>query len=207
MKVAVLLYNGVEELDFAGPYEVFGQVAEVFTVAPSLQVKGRHGLKVTADFTFTDAPQPDVLVVPGGPITREDPASLTEPVAYVQRTAPRCRMVLSVCTGAFLMARAGLLDDRSCTTHWRRRHLLAAQFPDVKLRYARVVADGKIVTTAGVAAGIDGSLFTVSRLWGVERAGKLAKQIEYPWHSSHTIHEGSMPEPEEVSEGSDLTWA
>lgn len=208
MKVAVLLYNGVEELDFAGPFEVFAQVAELFTVAPSLPVRGRHGLRVTADYTLDEAPPADLLVVPGGPVTRENPDALADVVAYIERTAPNVRLVVSVCTGAFLIARAGLLEGRSCTTHYRRRHLLAARFPTIQLRYARVVADGKVITTAGVAAGIDGSLFAVSRLFGVERARKVAKSIEYPWQSGQTLHAGSMAEPEAViDEESERAWS
>jgi len=207
LKFAVLIYDGVEELDFTGPYEVLASVGEVFTVAATEGVRGRHGLRVLADYTWENAPQPDVLVIPGGPVTREDPQSLAGAVEYVRRTAPECRLVLTVCTGAFIAAQAGLLDGKSCTTHYRRRHLLAAQFPNLRLRYARVVADGKMVSTAGVAAGIDGALFVVSRFFGLERAHKLAKQIEYPWHSSHTVHDGSMVEPYEFPEESARTWA
>jgi transcriptional regulator GlxA family with amidase domain len=184
MNAAVVLFDGVEELDFAGPYEVFAAVANLFTVAPTLEVRGHHGLRVRADHTFESAPQPDLLIVPGGPITHRDPAATAQVEVYVKRAEPTVRMLLSVCTGAFILARAGLLDGRSCTTHYRRRHLLLAQHPQIDLHYARIVADGKLVTTAGVAAGIDGSLFTVSRLFGMERARKLAKQIEYPWDPS-----------------------
>ena len=185
LKVAVLLFHGVEELDFAGPYEVFAGVAEVYTVAPYKEVRCRHGLRVLAEHTLETAPAPDVLVVPGGPVTRENPATLEAVVEYIKRVSPGCRLTLSVCTGAFILAQAGLLDGRSCTTHYKRRHLLMARFPQVEVRYGRVVDDGKIISTAGVAAGIDGSLFAVARLLGTEAARKVAKSIEYPWHSSH----------------------
>lgn len=207
LKFAVLIFDGVEELDFTGPYEVLASLGEVFTVASTEGVRGRHGLRVVADHTWGNAPQPDVLVIPGGPVTRENPDSLTGAVEYVRRTAPQCRLVLTVGTGAFIAARAGLLDGKSCTTHYRQRHLLAAQFPTLRLRYARVVADGKLVSTAGVAAGIDGALFVVSRFFGLERARQLAKHIEYPWHSSHTLHDVSMLEPYEFPEESARFWA
>lgn len=200
LDAAILLYDGIEELDFAGPYEVFALAGKVFTVAATPEVKCRHGLVVKADYTFENAPQPDVLVVPGGPVTRENPESLNEVVAYVARAAANCRYVQGVCTGTFIIARTGMLDGRSCTTHYRRRHLLQAKFPNLKLRYARVVADGRFVTTAGVAAGIDGSLFTVSRVLGMEQARKLAKGIEYPWHSSHALHAGTMEDHHEFHE-------
>lgn len=208
LKVAVLLFNGVEELDFAGPFEVFANVAEVFTVAASLEIKGRHGLTVTADHTFATAPAYDVLVVPGGPVTRENQESLAETVAYVKAHAPACRLVLSVCTGAFILALAGLLEGRSCTTHYRRRHLLMAKFPGTHVRYARVVQDGKYVSTAGVAAGIDGALYAVSRLLDTEAARKLAKQLEHPWHSGNVINATQAAEPYYFWEesGQALAW-
>lgn len=195
MKVAVLLFNGVEELDFAGPLEVLSNVAEVFTVAPSCEVKGRNGLRILADYTCQTAPEPDILVVPGGPVTRENPQSLAEVVAYVKRTAPQCRTVLSVCTGAFILAMAGELEGRTCTTHSRRRHLLMAKHPGVKVRYSRVVHDGKLISTAGVAAGIDGALYAISRLYGMDEARKVARGIEYPWQSSQVTVASAPNEP------------
>lgn len=182
MKVAILLFDGVQELDFAGPYEVLARAADVFTVAARREVTGRLGLKVAADHEFADAPAPDVLVIPGGPVTRENPASLDSAVAYVRKAAPGARLILSVCTGAFIAARAGILDGRSCTTHYQRRDLLASQFPGLHVRADRVVTDGKIISTAGVAAGIDGALHAVAQLCDVETARKIAQQIEYPWN-------------------------
>ncbi|HYF77402.1 MAG TPA: DJ-1/PfpI family protein [Symbiobacteriaceae bacterium] len=182
LKVAVVLFDGVEELDFAGPLEVLGQAGDVFTVGPAREVRGRHGLTVRPDFTFADAPRPDVLVVPGGPVTREDPASLFETVAYVRRVAPFARKVLSVCTGAFILAMAGQLHQRTVTTHFQRRRLLADNFPDVHVAYRRVVMDGKFISTAGVSAGLDGALHLLFRLKGLEVARRVANQIEYPWH-------------------------
>lgn len=210
LKVAVLLFDGAEELDFAGPFEVFAQTAEVFTVAATATVRGSHGLNVSPDYTFDNAPEACILVVPGGPVTRENPQALAAVVEFVKGRAPGARMVMATGTGAFILARAGLLDGRSCTTHYRRRHLLAAQFPSVRIRYARVVADGKVVTTAGVSAGIDGSLHVISRLFGMEAARKLAKTIEYPWHSSHTLQDVGTAEPylfsEEMAQASGGGW-
>jgi len=201
MKAAIILFDGIEELDFAGPYEVLGIAGQVFTVAPQREIKGHHGLRVTADFTFDHAPAPDVLVIPGGPVTRENPASLDSVVAYVAKTAPACRTTVTVCTGAFIAARAGILDGRSVTTHYRRRHLLAAQFPQVQVKFARVVADGKIISTAGVAAGIDGALYTVARHQDLEAARKIAKTIEHPWHSAHVLHSHGLHDHEEAMHG------
>lgn len=169
-------------------------------------MRGRNGLRVLADHTFETAPQPDVLVVPGGPVTRERPETLESAVAYVRRTAAACRLTLSVCTGAFILARAGLLEGRSCTTHYLRRHLLAAQFPGVNLQYARVVSDGKIISTAGVAAGIDGSLFAVSQLFGMEQARKVANAIEHPWDPTQVSYAGA-PHQHDEHEEARAAWA
>jgi transcriptional regulator GlxA family with amidase domain len=204
LKVAVLLFDGVEELDFAGPLEVFGQAASVFTVGPSREIRGRHGLRVIPDFTFADAPQPDVLVVPGGPVTRENPDSLLSSVTYVMRAAPACRLVLSVCTGAFILAMAGQLYGRHATTHFKRRSLLQDTYPEVKLRHARVVDNGKIITTAGVSAGIEGALWAVSRLFGLARAREVAHQIEYAWQPNHVVIVDEYRFPEET--GQAMAW-
>ncbi len=126
----------------------------------------------------------------GGPVTRDRPESLDETVEYVRRTAPACRQVLSVCTGTFILAPAGLLEGRSCTTHYRRCHLLAAKYPGLKLHDARVVADGKLVSTAGVAVGIDGTLYVIARLLGQERARKAARQIEHRWDFAPVVVAG-----------------
>lgn len=187
LKVAVLVFHGVEELDFAGPLEVLGQTGGVFTVGPTPEVRARNGLIIRPEFTFADAPRPDVLVVPGGPITRENPQSLAATVAYVRKVAPFCRLILSVCTGSFILAMAGQLHNRTCTTHFRRRRLLADSFPNVRVIHGRVVSDGKFISTAGVAAGIDGALYTVLRLKGMEEARRVADHIEYPWTDDGVI--------------------
>lgn len=187
LKVAVVVFDGVEELDFAGPLEVFGQAGEVFTVGPSPEVRGRHGLRIQPDFTFADAPRPDVLVVPGGPVTRDRPEALFATVAYVRKVAPFCRLVLSVCTGAFILAQAGQLHQRSCTTHYQRRASLAAKFPTIHVIHGRVVTDGKFISTAGVAAGIDGALYTVLRMKGLAEARRIANQIEHFWLDDEVV--------------------
>jgi len=187
LKVAVLVFQGVEELDFVGPLEVLGQTGGVFTVGPTPEVYCSNGLRVRPEFTYADAPRPDVLVVPGGAITRENPASLAATVAYVRKVAPSCRLVLGVCTGSFILAMAGQLQGRSCTTHFARRRLLADRFPGVRVVHGRVVTDGKYISTAGVAAGIDGALYMVSRLKGYEEARRVANHIEYPWTGDDVI--------------------
>lgn len=197
LKVAVLVFQGVEELDFTGPLEVLGHTGVVFTVGPTPEIRGRNGLTVRPDFTYADAPRPDVLVVPGGTVTRENPDSLAATVAYVRKVAPFCRIVLSVCTGSYILAMAGQLHHRTCTTHYLRRKLLADKFPSVRVVSGRVVSDGKFISTAGVAAGIDGALHVISRLNGVEEARRVAEHIEYPWADDEVMDTQPYSFPEE----------
>jgi transcriptional regulator GlxA family with amidase domain len=184
--VAVLLFDGVEELDFAGPWEVFGNVA---TLAPDLcrvfsvserggEVRCAKGLRVVADYAFADAPRPDVLVVPGGQGTRsevENPRLLD----YLRRAAGVAELTTSVCTGAFLLERAGLLGGRQATTHWRSLDRLRALGTVDVVGDRRFVDEGPVVTASGVSAGIDMALHVAGRLWGPELARRVQKRIEY----------------------------
>jgi transcriptional regulator GlxA family with amidase domain len=193
--VGILVFDDVELLDFAGPFEVFSRVRlepgvasrrtddsapfEVFTVAKtrapirtvgSVEVVPRHG--------FDDAPRIDLLVVPGGFGTRpllEDAATLE----WIRAVSARARLTTSVCTGALLLAKAGLLDGKRATTHWGALDLLASTSPSTVVdREARVVEDG-VVTSAGVASGIDMAFRVVERLCGREVADETAKYVEY----------------------------
>ena len=194
--VGILLFDGVEVLDFAGPFEVFSRTRmtpgaesrrseetapfRVFTVAATLDpVRATGDLRVLPHFDFASAPAPDVLVIPGGFGTRallEDAPTLD----WIRRCAATALHTTSVCTGALLLARAGLLAGRHATTHWAALDLLARIDPTVAVEPdARVVTD-KIVTSAGVAAGIDMAFAMVEAICGPEVADETAKYIEYP---------------------------
>ncbi len=196
--VAILLFEDVEVLDFAGPFEVFSRARmepgiesrrsndtapfEVFTVAREPGVlTATGGLRVTPDYTLAHAPEIDVLVVPGGFGTRallEDGATLD----WIRERAQAARQVASVCTGALLLAKCGLLRNRRATTHWGALDFLASLDPTMTVeRDTRVVTDG-IVTSAGVAAGIDMALTVVERFCGKEVADETARYMEYPRH-------------------------
>lgn len=196
LRVGILLFDGVEVLDFAGPFEVFSRTRltpgvdsrrseesapfEVVTVAARpLPVTATGGLRVMPHHDFVHAPHPDVLVVPGGFGTRallEDRATLD----WIRDRAEEARRVTSVCTGALLLAKAGLLSGRHATTHWGALDLLASLDPTITVeRERRVVEDG-IVTSAGVAAGIDMALSIVESLHGRAVADETAHYIEYP---------------------------
>jgi transcriptional regulator GlxA family with amidase domain len=188
-RVVILLFDEVEVLDACGPFEVFSVTGrnlptrpfEVVTVAARSPVEARHGLSLNPGFHLDDVPRADILLVPGGPGTRRemhDPALLD----WIRRTARPAELVLSVCTGALLLGRAGLLDGLEATTHHDALDLLALAAPRATLRRdLRVVDNGRVILSAGVAAGIDMSLHVVQRLLGPEVARETAAYMEYPW--------------------------
>ncbi|MCE9532221.1 MAG: DJ-1/PfpI family protein [Planctomycetes bacterium] len=171
--VAILLFNGVELLDFAGPAEVFivaaeGKAFRVVTVADSTKpLKTMGGITVTPDFDYTTAPKADILVVPGGNMAAVGEAGRD----WIKKTAKEAEIVMSVCFGAMLLAQTGLLDDIEATTHHWGIERLKKVAPKCKVvESKRFVDSGKIITTAGVTAGIDGALRIVERLLGKDAA-------------------------------------
>ena len=187
-QIAVVLFDGVEELDFAGPWEVLAAWATqypddgvtVFTVADTTDVlRCAKGLRVVPDHTWETAPAADVILVPGGAgiyPQLENPAFLDRLRAHNKRRT----LVTSVCTGALALAAAGLLRDRPATTWWGRLDRLAELEPTVEVRPDdRFVDSGEIVTAAGVSAGIDMALHLVARLHSVERARDVRRYIQY----------------------------
>lgn len=192
--VAILIFDDVEVLDFAGPFEVFaacdtrtgGNTFHVFTVAgaPS-SIRATHGLKIVPDFTMENCPRSEVLVIPGGAGTRP---LLGKPalVEWVRTRSRHSAVTLSVCTGALLLAKAGLLDGLRITTHADCLQELAALAPtaiiDPTKRFhdnANPAGAGWIVTAAGISAGIDASLHVVAQLAGTNAAADTARYLEY----------------------------
>jgi putative intracellular protease/amidase len=181
-KVAILIFNAVEIIDSMGPYEVFGAAGcDVYTVAATKDpVTTAMGAKLIPRYSFSDAPQPDVLVVPGGGVkaASQDPATLH----WVAQVTARDRHTMSVCNGAFILAQAGLLDGLTATTTSGNIDRLRAAFPKIKVvEDQRYVDNGKIITTAGLSAGIDGALHVVERLMGKGAAQQVALSEEYDW--------------------------
>lgn len=190
MNVAILLFDLVEVLDFAGPFEVFctaSRVAEgaapfeVFTVsADGRPVQARGGLEVRPAFAFGDAPPVDVLIVPGGVVDAE--RARPEVRAWLAGTARRASLTASVCTGAFLLGDLGILDGRRATTHWEDLDALEREFPAARVeRGLPWVDEGDLVTSAGISAGIDMSLHLVRRLHSEALARRTARQMQYAW--------------------------
>ena len=193
--VGIFVFNEVEVLDFAGPYEVFTTASRVhkrgqpgvpdpftvFTVGRTRDpVRARAGLGVFPDFGFDKHPNIDLLLIPGGVITAE--LEKPEVIGWVAQTARRARLSASICTGAFLLARTGLLDRKSATTHWEDIADLRAMFPTVTvLEQLRWVDEGTVVSSAGISAGIDMSLHLVERLVSRQLAERTARQMEFDW--------------------------
>ena len=186
--VAVALFDGVEELDWVGPWEVLTTWAagwpddgvSVFTVADHTgEIRCAKGARVLADHTWHDAPAFDVLVWPGGRGTLAQLGD-EEVRARVRRAAEARVLMASVCTGALVYADAGILDGRPATTHWASLDHLATLGRHIEVRPEdRFVDDGLIVTAAGVSAGIDMALHLVARLHSTERAREVRRIIQY----------------------------
>ena len=180
----IVLFDGAEELDWAGPYEVFTMGRRdgdtVVTVAEhDRPVVCAKGLRVLADHTFADAPPLDIVLIPGGRgsrVERENPAMLD----FVRRVAPGCDWVTSVCTGAFVLEAAGPARGKQVTTHWAAIEELRDLAPGLTVREGeRWVVDGNLVTSAGVSAGIDMALWLLGQLTSVEHARRTQYLMEY----------------------------
>lgn len=181
-RVAIVLYPGVELLDFAGPGEVFSAAGfRVFTVAVSDQPLVSQGfVRITPQFAMADSPQPDIVVIPGGDVSSllDSPQAM----AWLDKAAKEGQHVLSVCNGALVLAKLGLLDGLEATTHHGSFRSLRSMAPNTIVHEdRRFVDNGKIITSAGVSAGIDGSLHLVSRLLGEGAAKRTARYMEYDW--------------------------
>lgn len=190
--VAIVLYNGVEILDFSGPAEVFAAAGNigrydsakafnVYTVSRTREPIVSQGfIDVVPDYSIDDAPKPDIVVFPGGgadSVIRDE-----KWMEWVRTTAAGSEHVLTVCTGAFIAGKAGLLEGLEATTWYNAIPGLAKEFPNTKVIPGRRFIDsGKIITTAGVSAGIDGALHLVARTLGRYIADRTAEYMEYKW--------------------------
>lgn len=192
--VAILIFDEVEVLDFCGPLEVFGVAGRrslpempfnVYTVAQEMRlINARNNLIVQPNYSFADCPAPDILLIPGGYGTRQEQHNETL-LAWINDQFESVELLLSVCTGSLILGRAGLLDGLQATTHWAAMDELREAAPNSAIRPDdRWVDNGKIVTSAGVSAGIDMALYIVQRLHGAEVADATARSMQYDhWHS------------------------
>ena len=179
LQIGSLLFEGVDQIDLTGPFEVLSRIPNstyrIFgkSTAP---VRDLRGLRLTADAALAEAPQLDLLHVPGG-FGQEALMDDEDVLAWIRQQAAGARLLLSVCTGALVCGAAGLLKGRRATTHWASMHLLP--FFGATAVNERVVVDGNIVFAAGVTAGIDGALRVAAELRGAEVAQSIQLQIAY----------------------------
>ncbi|MBX9928365.1 MAG: DJ-1/PfpI family protein [Gemmatimonadaceae bacterium] len=196
LMTGIVVFDDVEVLDFCGPFEVFSVTRlseenrreslspfDVRIVAESLEpVRATGGLRVLPDESFASCPPLDLLVVPGGwgtrPIYRDDGPVID----FIRSRAGEVATLTSVCTGAMLLGRAGLLEGRRATTHWCALDWMADELrATTVVRDEHVVAEGALLTSAGISAGIEMSLQVVERCFGAEVAVNTARQMEYRW--------------------------
>jgi len=190
--VAIVIYQGVEILDFAGPAEVFSSASfngangnerafNVYTVSKTkAPIVSQGFIDVTPDYSIADAPKPDIIVLPGG--ASNNVISDAEWMEWVKTSAEGADNILTVCTGAFIAGKLGYLDGLDVTTFYNAIPGLAEEFPKARVQPGRRFIDnGKIITTAGVSAGIDGSLHLVARTLGRYVADRTAEYMEYAW--------------------------
>jgi transcriptional regulator GlxA family with amidase domain len=193
-KVAILIFDEVEVLDFCGPFEVFAVTGrgweqkpfDVFTIAEKSEaVITSNGLSVNPRYTIGDCPQADILIVPGGIGTRREMQNQNL-IDWIKGATEKAEMTLSVCTGSLLLAKAGLLDGASATTHWAAMDLLREVAPRATVRPDKQFVDnGRVMTSAGISAGIDLSLHAVGKLLGEDVAAATARWMEYKhWKGS-----------------------
>jgi transcriptional regulator GlxA family with amidase domain len=189
LSIGIVLFDGAEELDWAGPWEVLSYWSkthpedhvEVFTVARdnSRPIECAKGLKVLADHSWDSAPDIDVLVYPGGRGTRAHLGD-DQVRAWLQSIHERARLTASVCTGALVLADAGLLKGRAATTHWSDFDELLGVDASIEARpHDRFVDEGDVITAAGVSAGIDMALYLIVRLHSEDRAREIKRGIQY----------------------------
>jgi transcriptional regulator GlxA family with amidase domain len=198
LDVAILLFPDVEVLDFAGPFEVVSVASRIArgiahppfristVAAERLPVAARHGLPVIANFSFAEQPPVDLLIVPGGIV--DQPLSHSATLAWLGAASQQAALTASVCTGAFLLAKLGLLKGRTVTTHWEDIPELRAAHPDLNVvEDVPYVDEGSIVTSAGISAGIDMSLHLVGRVLGLPAARATARQMQYNWKEEFEV--------------------
>ncbi|MDP1719604.1 MAG: DJ-1/PfpI family protein [Candidatus Nanopelagicaceae bacterium] len=190
--IGILGFDNVEALDFTGPFEVFttadrvasreglGHPFKVVSLSTQPSFIARAGLSINAGFILGTEPKIDILIVPGG-VTSEAEKN-AELISWLRGTYLDAEIVASVCTGVFLLAVAGLIEEVPVTTHWEDIVALKERFPKLEVKSGtRWVDTGKLVSSAGISAGMDMSLHLVERLTGANLAVLTAKQMDYNW--------------------------
>lgn len=188
MNIGIYIYDNAEVLDFSGPYEVFSvanrfleEKHNIFFISEKEEViKARGEYKVLSDFTIETHPKLDVLIVVGGVHTEE--LEKQNVINWLTKQTKTCKLIASVCTGVFLLAKANIVTNHKVTTHWEDIEDLKNSFPSLDVKDdVRWVDEGNIVSSAGISAGIDMSLHLISKLYNEDLALKTAKQMQFDW--------------------------
>jgi transcriptional regulator GlxA family with amidase domain len=198
-KVAVVLFDDIEVLDFAGPFEVFSVCGlrtstmppfQVFTVAERATISARNKLMITPTYQFQNCPQADIVIVPGGggyyvdgtPYGSRKEMDNGVMLDWIKEQNKKAELLLSVCTGSLILAKAGLLENLSATTHKGAVKQMQEVAPNTKLfPEERWVDNGRITLSAGISAGIDMSLYVISKLLGKKAADETANYMQYDY--------------------------
>ena len=185
--LAILVFENVEVLDFAGPFEAFSTTGALhpfntFLVAETTEIiSARNGLRIAANYSLDNCPPINILLVPGGPGTEKE-IDNSYLIDWIRRQSSNVDLMLSDCDGAILLGKAGLLAGKKATTHHLDVERLRSSAPNaIILPDARVVDNGNLIISAGVSAGIDMSLYVISKLCGMRRAEETARLMEYNW--------------------------
>jgi transcriptional regulator GlxA family with amidase domain len=197
LTVGILVFNGVEVLDFSGPFEVFSDLwsdpdenGEMHPMCRAVTIGETEalvtcsgGLKVSPEATISNHPALDVLLIPGGHVA--DVMANSDVLEWIKKQDQQTKVTASVCTGALVLAKCGLLKGKRATTHWGSIEHMRERFPEVEvLANTRFVDEGHVITSAGISAGIDMSLHLLERFFGAEAATLAARGMEYERHSS-----------------------
>ncbi len=188
LKVGIFIFNEVEVLDFAGPFEVFSlarkddvMLCEIVTIGEKLEIiTARNGLQVMPSCQFSEGRNFDIIIIPGGYGAEEIEIKKPIVIEWIKQQHAKVKILASVCTGALLLAECGLLDYKSATTHWMDLDRLQRDYPNVNvLNGCKFVDEGQIITSGGISAGINMSFCILQKLFGVEVAKETAKRMEY----------------------------
>lgn len=191
LTVGICLFDEVEVLDFAGPFEVFslaeneqgGKLFNVIVISQNNVIKARNGLTVLADYNLTNHPKIDVLVIPGGYGAEQIEIHNTVLLEWIKQQSNQVSILLSICTGVFLLAKIGLLDNLKATTHWMDVAQIQKDYPKIEVvTNQRYVDNGKIITSGGISSGIHASLYTVAKLSKIAMANETAKRMEFDFY-------------------------
>ncbi len=187
-KVGIFIFNDVEVLDFAGPFEVFSlalknniPLFDVFTISEDEKIiKAKNGLKIKSNYVFTDNCDIDILIIPGGFGAEEFEIKNKKALKWITKKSKEANIVASVCTGALLLAECGILNNKRATTHWMDLDRLEKSYPKINVvRNVKYTDNFNVLTSAGISAGINMSFYIIKRLFGRYIAKSVAERMEY----------------------------